>query len=87
MEAALSFFLMLVIFAPDTRVSSAVSGLAIVLMIVVDAFMNHSRSLSPILLEAVRPTQVYAALRGSEDHAQQAPNDLVEALREIENTG
>jgi len=37
-------------------------------------------------LGAVIAARVYEALRGSEDHAQQAPNDIVEALREIGGT-
>ena len=115
MEAVLSFFLMLVVsaVATDTRVSGAVSGLAIGLMVVVDVFiggpisggsMNPARSLGPALFGssaalsnlwiyfvgpsfgAVIAARVYEALRGSEDHAQQAPNDIVEALREIGGT-
>ena len=113
MEAVLTFFLMLVIsaVATDTRVSGAVSGLAIGLIVVVDVFlggpisggsMNPARSLGPALfgsstalsslwiyfvgptIGAVIAARVYEALRGSEDHAQWAPNDLAEALREIE---
>ena len=113
MEAVLTFFLMLVIsaVATDTRVSGAVSGLAIGFTVVVDVFvggpisggsMNPARSLGPALfgssvslsnvwiyfagpaIGAVIGARVYEALRGSEDHAQGAPNDLAEALREIE---
>ena len=113
MEAVLTFFLMLVIsaVATDTRVSGAVTGLAIGLIVVVDVFlgspiscgsMNPARSLGPALfgggpalanvwiyfvgpaLGAVLAARIYEALRGSEYHAQGAPNDLAEALREIE---
>ncbi len=37
-------------------------------------------------ISAVIAARVYVALRGGEDHAQGAPNDLAEVLREIEET-
>jgi len=112
LEAALTFFLMLVIIsvATDKRVAGAVPGLAIGLTVVFDVLiggpvtggsMNPARSLGPNLfaggqalqiywvyvagpaLGAVLAARLYEALRGGEEHAQGAPNDLYAALRDI----
>ncbi len=113
LEAALTFFLMLVIIAvaTDRRANGAVPGLAIGMTVVLDVLiggpvtggsMNPARSLGPALfasgaalthvwiyfvgpiLGAVIAARLYEAIRGGEHHAQGAPNDLYEALAEIE---
>ena len=112
LEAALTFFLMLVIIAvaTDRRANGAVPGLAIGLTVVFDVLiggpvtggsMNPARSLGPALfaggaalthywiyvvgpvLGAVAAARLYETIRGGEEHAQGAPNDLYEALVEI----
>src|SRR5579872_148093 len=112
-EAALTFFLMLVIIsvATDRRVNGAVPGLAIGLTVVFDVLiggpvtggsMNPARSFGPALfsggaalssywiyvvgppLGAVAASAFYEAIRGGEEHAQGAPNDLYIALHAIE---
>ncbi|MDQ2800886.1 MAG: aquaporin [Armatimonadota bacterium] len=113
LEAALTFFLMLVIIAvaTDRRANGAVPGLAIGMTVVFDVLiggpvtggsMNPARSFGPALfasgaalthvwiyfvgpaLGAVIAARLYEAIRGGEHHAQGAPNDLYEALAEIE---
>ncbi len=112
-EAALTFFLMLVIIsvATDRRVNGAVPGLAIGFAVVLDVLiggpvsggsMNPARSLGPALfggrtalscywiylvgpiIGAILAARLYEVMRGSEEHAQGAPNDLFQALAEIE---
>ena len=112
-EAALTFFLMLVIVsvATDKRVNGAVPGLAIGLTVVFDVLiggavtggsMNPARSLGPALFAggaalssywiyvigpgvgAVIAACLYEAIRGGEHHAQDAPNDLFQALEEVQ---
>jgi MIP family channel proteins len=113
-EAALTFFLMLVIIAvaTDKRANGAVPGLAIGLTVVFDVWiggpisggsMNPARSLGPALfgssaalaaywvyvagpaVGAVTAALVYEAIRGGEHHARGAPNDIYEALHEIQS--
>lgn len=112
-EAALTFFLMLVIIAvaTDRRANGAIPGLAIGLTVVFNVLiggpvtggsMNPARSLGPALfagdaalthywvyvvgpvLGAVMAAKLYEAIRGGEEHAQGAPNDLYQALTDIE---
>lgn len=116
LEAALTFFLMLVILsvATDKRVNGAVPGLAIGLTVVCGVLiggpitggsMNPARSLGPALFAggaalshywiyvigpavgASLASHLYEAIRGGEQYAQGAPNDLYSVLDQIERGG